>query len=255
MLGDRILHVGSVDRRHGALISICQASKSDRAAANRILEVGPNISSSTWESRHRRRGGNDQRGHGAQRLSLSLLSVCRQVHSEAALIPLATNTFAFETFYEITRLVKRLIPEQRKAVRSLSTSAKELPRYCNAFNLKRNLAPLTGLRHFTMLSFFEPLVFQPQSLATDVSSNLTAVMNALKYIKWESAVICVGLSTGRVDKGRQIYSTDELDEQCENVERLFLLSTAEIETEEKRAEEQKIEAKRLEDERREEAAE
>ena len=58
--------------------------------------------------------------HRDSRLDLSLLRVCRQIHEEAALIPYAFNTFAFDEGLDLDLFVSRsLLAPQRKAIQSL----------------------------------------------------------------------------------------------------------------------------------------
>ena len=49
-------------------------------------------------------------------LHLGLLRVCRQIYSEAALIPYATNSFTFENQWVMRRCFKTLRPTQKRAM-------------------------------------------------------------------------------------------------------------------------------------------
>lgn len=50
----------------------------------------------------------------------ALLQTCRQIHSEAALIPFYNNTFFFSTFIELDEFLRRLTPEQADAVQHIA---------------------------------------------------------------------------------------------------------------------------------------
>lgn len=47
---------------------------------------------------------------------MALLRSCRQVYSEAALMPVRVNTFAFEGVYDIKRAIKLLKTHQCKQI-------------------------------------------------------------------------------------------------------------------------------------------
>ncbi|KAK5134478.1 hypothetical protein LTR08_006395 [Meristemomyces frigidus] len=82
------------------------------------------------EARERKRGTTPQQSpyyraaHGGctERVSLSLLQVCRQIHQEAALLHYQENDFTFASFAHLSDFLRSLIPAQAKAIESIAVS-------------------------------------------------------------------------------------------------------------------------------------
>jgi len=50
---------------------------------------------------------------------LALLSVCRQLYTDTALLPFSLNTFAFRSIYFREFIISKLTPAQNKAIRTI----------------------------------------------------------------------------------------------------------------------------------------
>ncbi|KAK3725490.1 hypothetical protein LTR37_000460 [Vermiconidia calcicola] len=119
-LGGRIIHVdrggGSHEKQSetDARTSVCEASILDKESyALKRLPVD------------RREGlGNSSRHNAcntpaAKNLPLSFLSVCKQIHQEAALVPFQANRFTFWNRKSLARFLRYLKPKQQNAITAM----------------------------------------------------------------------------------------------------------------------------------------
>ncbi|KAK5174716.1 uncharacterized protein LTR77_001798 [Saxophila tyrrhenica] len=107
--------------RHNG-VYICQAAKGDSTVRNNLATQ----ESGSYEQRHatcrpRQVPNTTTLDYAStKRYSPTLLLVCRQVHSEAALMPIVDNTFAFGRNEDMALFAKRLMVVQRKNLRSIT---------------------------------------------------------------------------------------------------------------------------------------
>lgn len=123
VFGIGILHVGSSSQYHftdrGAFPkSICCADESEADAARYIRESEDLSSEDLFTTRHYKCHHHAD-GSGFWK-GLNILTVCRQIHREAALLPYKLNTFYFNNIFWIFSVFQRkLAGEQRKEIRSI----------------------------------------------------------------------------------------------------------------------------------------
>jgi len=110
---------------------------------------------------------------------VALLATCRQVHSEAALIPLETNTFSVGHAYELQQFAKRLMVIQQKIIRAVTVAALTGRKHTN------NVKKLIGLNQITIFEETGWAIrltapeFIAYRLPPFVTSNLTKVTMCL----------------------------------------------------------------------------
>jgi hypothetical protein len=113
-------------------------------------------------------------------MTLGILLTCRQVHSEAALIPFTLNTFIFETCDTFGNFLTVLKPVQAKAIRSIILES------ITAGTIGPDVtAAARGLKHVLMFGLFF-------SLSLGRRYNETGFRNALlfEFIPLRSIRVC-----------------------------------------------------------------
>lgn len=100
--------------------------------------------------------------HGSQRLGdlsfgsiLTLLSVCRQIHREAAVLPYEHAAFTFRQSAHVGLFASKLAPAQRIAVRNLSVCSTDSERYdfLPSTKIRDGMRAMKGVRNIEV--FFE----------------------------------------------------------------------------------------------------
>ena len=84
---------------------------------------------------------------GFERIA-ALLTVCRQIHREAASVPHALNIFNFQFLSVIPTLLARLTPSQCAAIRSISLHL-TLP-YLPTSRVSTSIKKMTALKELTL---------------------------------------------------------------------------------------------------------
>lgn len=116
VLGVGTIHINA--RSQHLCLRICSATENDEQAIGQFNDVDYQKLPQHYQARHVRcwLQKNECCGLGA---SLAVLLVCRQLYTEAALLPFSTNDFAFDGINNLSHNVflDRLRPFQRKAIR------------------------------------------------------------------------------------------------------------------------------------------
>ncbi|KAK5174713.1 uncharacterized protein LTR77_001795 [Saxophila tyrrhenica] len=87
----------------------------------------------------------------SHKASLALLETCRQIHSEAALLPFLKCNFAFEFFADVPIFMKRLLVIQQKAIRSITFPyMTHVPTHAQQVRILKKLA---GLQEVTLFDY------------------------------------------------------------------------------------------------------
>lgn len=164
------------------------------------------------------------------RLSLALLRVCRQVHSEAALLPFTTNTFVFEYVEDLSTITTsaitgKLIPEQRQAITNIALVHSNLRDLGFGRITLASLDKLSGLRNLTILANVSYDLKIKRGIprpAVDIAAALEKTTQSLKYIKWQTATVCVTASMERAGPRRIPYSRDGIQQISRAAEQTLL---------------------------------
>lgn len=98
------------------LRSICHMEEGER---EHIEEIRTKPTDSEYEN-HQEFHIDCWHDRGSVASFFALLQTCRQIHSEAALIPYLSNTFSFTNLTSIDQFLRRLIPQQARAVQHIA---------------------------------------------------------------------------------------------------------------------------------------
>jgi hypothetical protein len=116
MLGDRTIHINA--RPQSLFVRTCSATENDGQAIQKFNNLKYQQLPHHYQVRHARCWS---RNNDCCRLqaSLAILLVCRQLYTEAALLPFSTNDFAFDgsNSHRHGEFLDRLRPLQRRAIR------------------------------------------------------------------------------------------------------------------------------------------
>ena len=123
VLGGQTLHVYRKEELYNEVVlRLCMATATDENIMARLKDPDGQLVFARYVDRHRRCNPHEAiHEWDPKKLKLSLLQTCSQIHSEAALIPFQTMTFAISELKLLKSLVARLSPTQARAVRSIST--------------------------------------------------------------------------------------------------------------------------------------
>ena len=90
-------------------------------------------------------------------MGLEALLTCRQVHREAALLPMQENTFQLRSVDVLKVFMDHLMPAQSRAIQRLNIVFSETHEFWNDLGLKAQLKKiLVSLKSFELFVEFEP---------------------------------------------------------------------------------------------------
>ncbi|KAK5164066.1 uncharacterized protein LTR77_010157 [Saxophila tyrrhenica] len=133
-------------------VYVCKASLGDHEAARSIRDSERLQPYESYAERHhacRASWGTVQTQLG---FPMALLRTCRQTHSEAALLPFEEINFTFYAPFLVHPFLEKLLPSQRKAIRSITLEATQ------GFNETTKIGPeeaLVGLEGLKAVTMFE----------------------------------------------------------------------------------------------------
>ena len=148
-------------------------------------------------------------------------------HSEASIIPFATNTFKFVSFSRLIEFANHLLPEQRIAITSITLALRESTlRAQNSLPKSKDIVKLNGLRHITLLVNATTIASSHDRMMEQLPKRLSATVELLKYIDWETAVVCVTADV-RIHGGFRMFTAKQIRDlraQCRESELTLLQS-------------------------------
>lgn len=145
VMGSRTIHINA--RPQNLRVSICSATENDEQAIQLFKDSRHQQLPHHYQVRHARCWSRNDNNRRLQR-SLALLSVCRQLYTEAALLPFSMNEFAFDgsNSHSHDMFLDRLSPLQRRSIRRLNFGP-QIFYLQSPFDL---LAKLPGLREIVL---------------------------------------------------------------------------------------------------------
>ena len=107
------------------------------------------------------------------RLDLRMLSVCRQIYQETALLPFKHCNFSLDDPEALESLLKNLVPQQARSIRSITIGN---ARYWANLGRYRNIVKnkLPGLRHLVCFASFSWAWLDKQFAKSEVLRELVA---------------------------------------------------------------------------------
>lgn len=187
---------------------------------------------------------------------LGILTSCRQIHREAALLPYELTTFCFLYLNDVTLLTNALIPVQRNAISTMKLYLEARPSPGEVDTAPSSVKLLAGLRDFTMFAqVWEYFAVRPP---------WHRIMNDIGYQDdhWQRHNLLefatLGLTSARVyihpgenlfehwdrDQLANYMSLEDLKKWSRRTERMLLNDNAEDEVGEDDGESEEREAKR-----------
>ncbi|KAK3704997.1 hypothetical protein LTR37_013514 [Vermiconidia calcicola] len=205
-LGGRVIHVdrggGSHEKQSetDARTSVCEAVISDKESyALKRLQLGPPDALGN-SSRHK-----DCNRPAAKILPLSFLSVCKQIHQEAAPVPFQANRFTFWNRKSLARFLRYLKPEQQNAITTMILYQVHIQRGWESTSHRSLKAPrLLGLREVLVCVELAPGDYLPffgdgESITSKtIQDDRVSGMGRLKAPKLDRVEVLINSSLGHI---------------------------------------------------------